>query len=217
MKLGLMTAFSRSSGDSSNSTTITNQTREFIRDEFSRSLEWAAYLSTALEINEWNRIQATYFKKHIASEDISNSTNIIDDEENLNYGFHLQNTALNPANDYGPDAIYYGAAWDITPLTRDLEIYQFNGHHQFGERGVKLDWGITRSFAREERPHSSAHRVVLIMRLLRARRHGRLGQLAPAQHVAQVELPGSPRAAKSALYHHCARQRLVEGDHGGAT
>jgi TonB-dependent receptor len=155
MKLGLMTAFSRSSGDSSNSTTITNQTREFIRDEFSRSLEWAAYLSTALEINEWNRIQATYFKKHIASEDISNSTNIIDDEENLNYGFHLQNTALNPANDYGPDAIYYGAAWDITPLTRDLEIYQFNGHHQFGERGVKLDWGITRSFAREERPHSS--------------------------------------------------------------
>ena len=155
MKLGVMTALSRSSGDSNNSSEINNQKRFYLKDEYSRSVEWAAYGSVALEIDERNRVQATFFKKHIAQDDISNATNIIDDEENLNYGNHLQNSTANPANDYGPDAIYYGAAWDITPLTRDLDIYQFKGEHQWSERGPKVSWSNTISKAVESRPHST--------------------------------------------------------------
>ena len=155
MRLGVVTAFSRSTNDSSNSTYITNQTREFSRDEYTRSVETAAYLSTALEINEYNKIQATYFNKHIAQDEVINNTNIIDDEENLNYGNHLQNSTINPSNAYGPDAIYYGASWDVNPLARDLEIFQLNGSHQLGERGAKVNWSITSSNAVESRPHST--------------------------------------------------------------
>lgn len=155
MKLGLMTAFSRSSGDSNNSSDISNQTRDYLLDEYSRTREWAAYVSVGLELNELNKIQGTFFKKHIAEDSVSNSTNIIDDEENLNYGSHLQNSAIDPLNDYGPDAIYYGAAWDVTPLTRDLEIFQLSGVHQWSERGPKLEWSNTISKAIESRPHST--------------------------------------------------------------
>lgn len=155
MRLGLMTAFSQKSYDSSNSTEVTNQTREFLRDEYSRNVEWAAYISAALEINEHNRVTATYFNKHIAGEHVSNATRIVDDEENLNYGRHLQNSTINPLNDYGPDAIYYGAAWDITPLERNLEIFQMTGTHRLHDRGIKVDWGFTNSNALENRPHST--------------------------------------------------------------
>ena len=155
MKLGVMTAFSQSTGDTSNSTPISNQTRDYYKDEFSRGVEWAAYLSTGLQLNEYNTIQAIYFKKHIAQDDVSNSYDIIDDEENLNYGRHLQNSNVNPGNTYGPDAIYYGASWDINPLERDLDIFQLKGSHSVGERGIRLDWALTDSFAVESRPHSS--------------------------------------------------------------
>ncbi|MEX1049729.1 MAG: carboxypeptidase regulatory-like domain-containing protein [Akkermansiaceae bacterium] len=155
MRLGLMGAFSRSSGDTSNDDYVTNQTREYARSDYSRGVDWAAYLSAGLEINENHSLQGTYFNKHIAQDDVSNSTYIIDDEENLNYGRHLQNSGINPANAYGPDAIYYGAAWDVTPLERDLEIFQIKGKHQLRERGARLDWAITNSAATEQRPHST--------------------------------------------------------------
>jgi len=155
MRLGLMTAFSQRSNDFTNSTEVTNQTRQFHLDEYSRNVEWAAYLSATLEINELNRVTATYFNKHIANERVSNATRIIDDEENLNYGNLLQNSAINALNDYGPDAIYYGAAWDIIPLERNLEIFQMNGTHRLHDRGIKIDWGFTNSNALENRPHST--------------------------------------------------------------
>ncbi len=155
MKLGLMTAFSRGTADTYNTTPITNQIRTFERDEYSRVAEWTAYISTALQINENNTISATYFNKHLAQDDIVQTRNIIDDEENLNYGIHIPNSGANPANTYGPDYIYYGGAWDINPLARDLEIYQIKGTHALDERGPRFDWAITRSSAVESRPHST--------------------------------------------------------------
>lgn len=155
MKLGVMTAFSRGTLDTFNTTPVNNQVRSFLRDEYSRSAEWTAYLSAALQINENHTLQATYFNKHIAQDDIFHTTRIFDDEENLNYGVHVQNSNANPQNVYGPDYIYYGAAWDISPLERDLQIYQFKGSHRMDEHGPHLDWAITRSSAVESRPHST--------------------------------------------------------------
>lgn len=155
MKLGVMTAFSRGTLDTFNTTPVNNQVRSFLRDEYSRSAEWTAYLSAALQINENHTLQATYFNKHIAQDDIFHTTQIFDDEENLNYGVHVQNSNANPQNVYGPDYIYYGAAWDISPLERDLQIYQFKGSHRMDEHGPHLDWAITRSSAVESRPHST--------------------------------------------------------------
>jgi hypothetical protein len=155
MKLGIMTAFSQSTNDTFNTTPNTNQVRTFSRDEYTRSAEWAAYISTALEINEFNTVQATFFKKHIAQDEILFSSNIVDDTENLNYGSHLVNSNNNPNNLYGPDAIYYGAAWDIIPLERDLDIFQLKGSHQLEERGPRVSWAFTNSNAMENRPHST--------------------------------------------------------------
>lgn len=155
MKFGLMTAFGRSSGDTFNTTPVTNQVRSFSRDEYSRGTEWTAYIAAALEMNEHNRVQVTYFNKHLAQDDISNTLNIIDDTENLNYGVHIPNSDANPQNLYGPDYIYYGAAWDINPLERDLQIFQAMGTHRTHDRGVKMDWAITQSNAVESRPHST--------------------------------------------------------------
>jgi hypothetical protein len=155
MRLGIMSALSRTTGNTSNTDYVTNQTREYARDRFSTGVEWAAYLSAGLEINEYNTIQATYFNKHIAEDEVTSNTDILDDEENLNYGNHLQNSNINPANAYGPDAIYYGAAWDVIPLERNLEIYQAKGSHRLNERGPRVDWAITNSGAEEIRPHST--------------------------------------------------------------
>lgn len=155
MRLGVMSAFSRTTGDSSNTDYVTNQIREYARDRYNRGVEWAAYLSAGLEINEYNTIQATYFYKHIADDEVTSNTGILDDEENLNYGNHLQNSNINPANAYGPDAIYYGAAWDVIPLERNLEIFQLKGSHRLKERGLKMDWSFTDSAALENRPHST--------------------------------------------------------------
>jgi Carboxypeptidase regulatory-like domain/TonB-dependent Receptor Plug Domain len=155
MKLGLVTAFNRSTNDTFNTTPNTNQIRSFSRDEYSRSAEWAAYFSAALELNEYNTVQATYFKKHFAQDDVLHTYNIIDDTENLNYGIHLKNSNVNPGNTYGPDAIYYGAAWDIVPLERDLDIFQLKGSHSTGERAPRITWAHTNSAALENRPHST--------------------------------------------------------------
>jgi hypothetical protein len=155
MKLGLMTAFSRGSADTFNTTPVNNQVRSFLRDEYSRSAEWTAYLSAALQLNEHNVVQATYFNKHIAQDDIFHTSKIFDDAENLNYGVHIQNSNANPQNVYGPDYMYYGAAWDISPLERDLQIYQFKGSHRMNDRGPHVEWSVTRSNAVESRPHST--------------------------------------------------------------
>lgn len=155
MKLGIMTAFSRNSGDSYNKTPQTNQLRSFDREEYVRSVEYAAYVSAALQFNDYNTIQATFFRKHIAQDEVQHTTDIVDDRENLNYGSHLKNSTVNANNLYGPDAIYYGAAWDVIPLERNLDVFQMKGNHSSGERAPRYSWALTQSDAIESRPHST--------------------------------------------------------------
>jgi hypothetical protein len=161
VKLGFMTALSESSGDESNSSPVTNPTRTYFTDQYKRSAEWAIFSSAALEFTDQHRLQATYFNKHIAEDIVRKNYRILEDTENLNYGYHLKNNNadINSGNDYGADAIYYGQSWDIEPLVRDLEIIQLKGSHKFLDkgitRGITLDWAFTDSDSLEERPHSS--------------------------------------------------------------
>ena len=155
MKLGVIGSAGYSKGDESNTSPVTNPVRTFQRDDYERGVEWVVFGSAALEMNDWNVLQGTYMRRIAAKDEVSHSRNIIDDEENLNYGGLLRNSAVNPANDYGPDAIYYGTAWDIAPLSRDLQIMQLSGKHGFTERGMRFNWSITDSTAVESRPHST--------------------------------------------------------------
>lgn len=158
MRLGVMLSGGYSNGDSSNTTPVTNQVRTFNRDDYTRGIDWVLFGSAALEINDYNHLQATYFKRRSAEDSVQHSRQIIDDEENLNYGFHMPNTgtgAPGRSNDYGTDFIYYGTAWDIVPLTRDLEILQAQGTHGFSDRSLRLNWSLTDSNSIEARPHST--------------------------------------------------------------
>ena len=156
-KLGVIAAFSQSSGDSSNTTDVVNPIREYITDEYKRSAETAAFISTALEISDLHKFQATWFDKHIAEDKINHNRRILDDTENLNYGRFLPNRVGDPnsGNDYGADAIYYGQTWGIETVVRDLEILQFKGEHKIYNRGPQINWSITESDSAEVRPHSS--------------------------------------------------------------
>lgn len=161
VRLGFITALSQSSGDDSNSSPVTNPNRTYFTDKYKRSAEWAIFSSAALELTENHQFQATYFNKHIAEDYTQKNSRIIEDTENLNYGYHLKNKSadINSGNDYGADAIYFGQSWDIETIIRDLEILQLKGTHKLTDsgimRGVTFDWALTNSDSLEDRPHSS--------------------------------------------------------------
>ncbi len=163
-RLGVITAFSQSSGDSSNSTEVNNPIREYLQDEYKRSAETAGFASVAYELNDLHKVQATWFDKHIAEDKITHNRRILDDTENLNYGRYLPNALSDPnsGNDYGADAIYYGQTWGIETVMRDLRILQLKGDHKLFERGPEISWSLTESDSAEIRPHSSTFNYGLL-------------------------------------------------------
>jgi hypothetical protein len=154
MKLGVMTAFGQKSGDSNNTSDINNQDRSFIRDDYDRGVELSAFASAALEINELNRLQLTYFNKHTAQDTVTQGRRI--EGTSSQYG-RIVDPSIAPIvrDTYGADAVYFREFWDIGTLTRDLEIFQATGEHQMSEDGIQVDWGVTESNSTEDRPHSS--------------------------------------------------------------
>jgi hypothetical protein len=155
-RFGLMTAFAQSSGDESNTgESIHNPVRDYFRDEYTRSVEWSAFVSGALELGENHVVSATYFRKHIAEDTTALSSNIVQDNESLRYGALAGSDTVDISDIFGGDAVYYGESWDIETTLRDLDIFQFRGEHKLWDRGPKLDWNITTSGAEENRPYST--------------------------------------------------------------
>ena len=154
MKLGLMSAFGHSSGDSNNTSEINNQNRSYIKDDYERGVENSAFISTALEINDLNKIQLTYFNKTAAKDSITQGRRISGGGQN--YG-NIVNPAASPIvrDTYGADAVYYREFWDIGTVERDMQIIQAKGNHQVSEDGIEVDWAVTSSASAETRPHSS--------------------------------------------------------------
>ncbi|MEM1085902.1 MAG: carboxypeptidase regulatory-like domain-containing protein [Verrucomicrobiota bacterium] len=159
MRFGLMLSGGYNKGDSSNTSPVTNPVRSFTRDDYSRGVDWVLFGSGALEMNEHNVIQGTWMRRRASSDDVSKTRQIVDDEENLNYGFHMPNVATGLAdsrnNDYGTDFIYEGTAWDINPLSRELEIRQIQGQHALSDRSLRFEWSLTDSESLESRPNST--------------------------------------------------------------
>lgn len=155
-RFGLMTAFGQKSGDDTNTgESVHNPVRDYLRDEYTRSVEWSAFISGALELGENHVVSATYFRKHIAEDTTSRSSNIIQDSESLRYGALAGSPDVDISEIFGGDAVYYGESWDITTTLRDLDIWQFRGEHTLWDRGPKLDWNVTTSGAEENRPYST--------------------------------------------------------------
>ncbi len=154
MKLGVMAAFAQSSGDSNNTSDINNQNRSYIRDDYERGVELSGFLSAALEINDLNKVQFTYFNKHAAKDTVTQGRRVTGGPLELGNLVNYGNTPI-VRDTYGADAIYYREFWDIGTVVRDLEIFQTKGTHKFSEDGASITWAVTDSSSAELRPHSS--------------------------------------------------------------
>ncbi|RYD64995.1 MAG: hypothetical protein EOP83_08380, partial [Verrucomicrobiaceae bacterium] len=154
MKLGVIAAFNQSSGDSTNDSDINNQDRSYFKSDYERGVELSAFVSAALEMNELNRIKATYFNKHDAKDVVTQGTRMTGTSKD--YG-RIVDYSVSPIvrDTYGADAVYTREFWDIETVERDLEIFQLQGEHAVTEGGIRLDWSISESNAVEKRPHSS--------------------------------------------------------------
>lgn len=155
-RLGIIMAMGQSSGDTSNTgESVHNPVRDYLRDEYTRGVEWSIFTSAALELGEDHTLTGTFFRKHIAEDTTSKASNIVQDSESLRYGVLAGSPSVDVSDVFGGDAVYYGESWDIETIIRDLDILQFRGDHQLWDRGLKLDWNVTNSGAEENRPYST--------------------------------------------------------------
>ncbi|WP_308990120.1 outer membrane beta-barrel protein [Roseibacillus persicicus] len=154
IRMGLVLAGAQSSGDSYNETVRTDSfaSSSWYEQQYSRNREWSAYGSVGLELGEYHTLQATYFRKHVAEQNVTLGSDLVDPD-----GKGFGNT-----DNYGQIQNLLGAAGDLlggfvenTPVERDMEIVQLGGSHQLGERAPKLSWSYTDASASESRPDTS--------------------------------------------------------------
>ncbi len=151
LKFGFLIAGGAKSEDSYNATEVlqVNGTT-WDEEEFQRQYEWNLYAAAGLKFRDQHEITATYFRKNITQDNVTTARNIEDGEIYGTPEFFNATTRL-----YGAAATLRGNFEEIDPLEQDLELLQFAGKHQFGERGPTLKWAFTESDALEERPNYS--------------------------------------------------------------
>ncbi|WP_193214610.1 carboxypeptidase regulatory-like domain-containing protein [Luteolibacter marinus] len=154
-EFGFMAAFQRSSSDEVNAAgpenRLTSPARSWTEESYAREVDWSVYVGAGYRPNENHEFTATYFHKQISTDEITHGTDFQIQGSDV-YGAFARNDAV--INRYGASAVYNKEFWTIDPIVRDTEILQFGGSHK-NDIGTKLAWGITRSTARESRPHSS--------------------------------------------------------------
>lgn len=166
-KLGAVFAFSRSGKDSVKEGVIVGRNvnvgadglsgsdddflnRTQVENEYNRSVEYGLLGSLNYQLNDRHQIGMTYFKNHVAEDQVK-LVRRVDDEI---FGSLIGTNSSD--NDFGAPFYAYGAADQITTLVRDLNIVQLNGEHFLGEkdRSTKIDWFFSRTTAEEARPQS---------------------------------------------------------------
>jgi hypothetical protein len=158
MRLGIMTAFAQSSGDSNNNSDIHNQNRDYIRDDWERGVETSGFISAALELNEFNKIQFNWFDKHDVKDVVTRGSRV--EGTSQEFGRLVDPASTTVVRDtYGADAVYFREFWDIGTVERDLKILQVLGSNRFSEHGIRFDWNVTNSESSENRPHSSHYEL----------------------------------------------------------
>ncbi len=152
---GFVAAFQHATSDEVNALSPENRlispARSWDQERYSRQVDWSVYLSGGVKLNENHEFNATYFKKRIASDDITHGSDFTISGSDIYGAFAKNDVAIQR---YGASAVYKKEFWTIDPIIRDTEIMQLSGSHK-NDFGTKLDWSITRSSALESRPHSS--------------------------------------------------------------
>ena len=154
-EFGFMTAFQHGTSDEVNAAgqenRLTAPARSWIEESYAREVDWSLYASAGYKPNENHEFNATYFRKRIATDEITHGTDFEIAGSDV-YGAFAKNDAV--LQRYGASAIYKKEFWTIDPIIRDTEVIQFGGQHK-NDVGTRLGWSITKSQARESRPHTS--------------------------------------------------------------
>ena len=152
---GFVAAFQHSTQDQVNDlgeeNRLTSPARSWMEESYSREVDWSVYLSGGYKVGEDHEFTATYFKKRIATDEITHGSDYTIEGSDV-YGAPAKNDATIAR--YGASAIYKKEFWTIDPIIRDTELMQLGGAHK-NDHGTKLSWSLTKSSAKESRPHSS--------------------------------------------------------------
>jgi TonB-dependent receptor len=154
-EFGFLTAFQHATSDEVNApgpeNRLTSPSRSWTEESYAREVDWSLYVAAGYKPNENHEFNATYFRKRIATDNITHGSDFIIGNDGI-YGAFAKNEAVIAR--YGASAVYKKEFWTIDPVIRDTEVIQLGGQHK-NDHGTRLGWGITKSLARESRPHSS--------------------------------------------------------------
>ncbi len=155
MEFGFISAFQHATQDQINPLTpenrLTSPARSWIEERFAREVDWSFFLGAGLKINEDHAINATFFRKRIATDNVIHGSKFAIDGDDR-FGALAKNDAVLEA--YGASAIYNKEFWTIDPVIRDTDIAQIQGNHK-NDAGTSLNWSLTKSKSSESRPHST--------------------------------------------------------------
>ena len=154
-EVGFVAAFQRGQHDEVNAAgqenRLTSPARSWTEESYAREVDWSLYASAGYRPNEDHEFTATYFRKRIATDEITHGTDFQIAGSDV-FGNFAKNDVM--IERYGASAVYNKEFWTIDPIIRDTEILQFSGAHK-NDIGTKIGWALTKSQARESRPHSS--------------------------------------------------------------
>ncbi|WP_367874483.1 outer membrane beta-barrel protein [Luteolibacter sp. Populi] len=158
-EFGFVTAFQRGQHDEVNSAgqenRLTSPARSWTEESYAREVDWSIYASAGYRPSEDHEFNFTYFRKRIATDEITHGTDFQIAGSDV-YGAFAKNDAA--IDRYGASAVYNKEFWTIDPIIRDTEILQLSGAHK-NDIGTRLGWSLTKSQARESRPHSSTYQT----------------------------------------------------------
>jgi len=173
VKLGVMAAVNHERGDEAVtgyevgrrfSALLGAPSRNFVKDEYTRYVEWGSLLGAGLKLGEHHEVGFTYFTNNNSEDTVTRASKVntpdTADIVTIDGNVLIQPKIISTPNSiYGPAYAIYRGFDQINPLSRGMDAHQLNGHHALGEdgRGVKIDWSASFSEAREERPHTSTY------------------------------------------------------------
>ncbi len=155
IEAGFVGAFQHSTSDEVNApgeeNRLTDPARSWTQESYAREVDWSVYLSGGIRSGDKHSIDATYFKKRIATDEITHGTDFTIEGDGV-LGALAKNEEV--ISRYGASAVYKKEFWTIDPIIRDTEIAQLSGSHK-NDIGTSLTWSLTKSTASESRPHTS--------------------------------------------------------------
>lgn len=156
LEAGFIAAFQHATGDTVNAAgqenRLTDPARSWTQESYAREVDWSVYLSGGIKSGDKHAINATYFKKHIATDEVTHGTDFTIDSSSIYGALAANNQSV--IDRYGASATYNKEFWTIDPIIRETEIAQLGGSHK-NDFGTSLTWSLTKSKASESRPHTS--------------------------------------------------------------